>query len=314
MAACTDLAYRLISREYGLEFCFLEMVSADSLVRGVEKTGVKMKTVPEDRPLGAQLVGCNPEIMAEGAALIEQMGYDLLDLNLGCPVPKIAGKGAGSALLDQPETCRQIFKAVTQKVKKIPVTVKMRLGVADPSGRESVEIAKIAEECGLSAVAVHGRTREQRYTGKADYEAIRRVKDAVKIPVIGNGDVHKPEDAQRMIEVSGCDGVMIGRGGLGNPWLFKRVADALEGRDPGPEPAFEEKKRALLRHLELELQHRPEHMVVLFMRRIGTWYFKGTRGSVEFRNRINCAQSIAEVRMLIEEFREDIPESRSALV
>ena len=138
MAACTDLAYRLISREYGLEFCFLEMVSADCLVRGIEKTGEKMKTIPEDRPLGAQLVGCDPESMAEGAAIIESMGYDLLDLNLGCPVPKISGKGAGSALLDQPETCRQIFKAVVSKVKKIPVTVKMRLGITSTGSPCSV--------------------------------------------------------------------------------------------------------------------------------------------------------------------------------
>jgi len=303
MAACTDLAYRLISREYGLEFCFLEMVSADCLVRGIEKTGEKMKTIAEDRPLGAQLVGCDPNSMAEGAAIIESMGYDLLDLNLGCPVPKIAGKGAGSALLDQPETCRQIFKAVVSKVKKIPVTVKMRLGIADPTGKECIEIAKIAEECGLSAVAVHGRTRDQRYSGKADYEAIRRVKEAVNIPVFGNGDIYNCDDAKRMIEVSGCDGVMIGRGGLGNPWIFKRIADVLEGKDPGPEPSIEEKRQALLRHLELELMHRREQTVILYMRRIGTWYLKGFHGSVEFRHDMNRAQSIAEIRDLILNFK-----------
>ena len=307
MAACTDLAYRLLSREHGLEFCFLEMVSADSLVRESEATRELMKTVPEDKPLGAQLVGCQPETMGEAAAIIESMGYDLLDLNLGCPVPKVTGKGAGSALLARPEDCRQIFSAVTRRVKKIPVTVKTRLGVADPSGKEAAQIARIAEECGLSAVSVHGRTREQGYSGKADYHAIRRVKEAVLIPVIGNGDILSCEDAERMIAISGCDGVMIGRGGLGNPWIFKRVAERIVGKEPPPEPTGEEKKRALLRHLELELKYREERLVVLYMRRIAHWYFKSFPGVTEFRININAAQSIEEVRRLIQDFKIQAP-------
>ena len=302
MAACTDLAYRLLSREYGLEFCFLEMVSAEALVRENRGTHELMKTVPEDKPLGAQLVGCQPEVMGEAAAIIESMGYDLLDLNLGCPVPKVAGNGAGSALLAKPDDCRKIFSAVTKKIKKIPVTVKTRLGVSDASGKESAEVARIAEDCGLSAVAVHGRTREQGYSGKADYHAIRRVKESVNIPVIGNGDVLNAEDAKRMLEITGCDGVMIGRGGLGNPWIFKQVADTLAGKEPGPEPTGEEKKRALLRHMELELMHREERLVVLYMRRIAAWYFKGLPEAVEFRRNINTTQSINEVRKLIEDF------------
>ena len=314
MAACTDLAYRLLSREYGLEFCFLEMVSAESLVRENEATRDLMKTVPQDKPLGAQLVGCNPESMGEAAAMIEGMGYDLLDLNLGCPVPKVTGKGEGSALLERPEECREIFTAVTRNVTKIPVTVKTRLGVKDPSGKEAVRVAQIAEDSGLSAISVHGRTREQGYSGKADYEAIRRVKEAVKIPVIGNGDILNCEDARRMLQVSGCDGVMIGRGGLGNPWIFKQVADTIAGKVPAPEPSGEEKKQALLRHLALELEYREEQVVVFYMRRIAAWYFKGFAGVAEFRVNINTAQSIAEVRRLIEDFKtQDSLKNNSAI-
>ncbi|HTL70720.1 MAG TPA: tRNA dihydrouridine synthase DusB [Candidatus Eisenbacteria bacterium] len=303
MAACTDLAYRLVSREHGLEFCFLEMVSAEALVRENDGTAELMKTVPEDRPLGAQLVGCRAESMGRAAAMVEAMGYDLLDLNLGCPVPKIAGQGAGSALLARPDECRDIFTAVVKNVKKIPVTVKMRLGVSDGSGAEAARVAKIAEDCGVSAVSVHGRTRVQGYSGSADYHAIARVKQAVSIPVIGNGDVCSGEDARRMLGITGCDGVMIGRGGLGNPWIFKSVEAVLRGEAPLPEASPAEKKRALLRHFELELMHRDERTALFYMRRIACWYFKGLPGVAEFRGLINVSDSVEGVRGLIEDFR-----------
>ena len=304
MAACTDLAYRLISREYGLEFCFLEMVAAESLIRDNRATQELMKTVPEDKPLGAQLVGCRAEAMGEAAGMVESMGYDLLDLNLGCPVPKVAGKGAGSALLARPDECREIFTAVTKNVKKIPITVKMRLGVADPSGKEAAQVAKIAEDCGITAVSVHGRTRVQGYSGTADYHAIRKVKEAVKIPVIGNGDVLSGADAERMLNITGCDGVMIGRGGLGNPWIFKSVESVIAGKGALPEPSREEIKLALLRHLDLELEHRDERTVLVYMRRIAAWYFKGLPGVAEFRGKLNTTQTIQAVRDLILEFTD----------
>ncbi len=302
MAACTDLAYRLISREYGLEFCFLEMVAAESLIRDNRATQELMKTIPQDKPLGAQLVGCRAEAMGEAAGIVESLGYDLLDLNLGCPVPKVAGKGAGSALLARPDECRAIFTAVTKNVKKIPVTVKMRLGVSDASGNEAARVAKIAEECGITAVSVHGRTRVQGYSGSADHHAIRRVKEAVNIPVIGNGDVLNGHDAQRMLDITGCDGVMIGRGGLGNPWIFKSVENVIAGKGALPEPSSDDKKKALLRHMELELLYREERTVLVYMRRIAAWYFKGLAGAVEFRGKLNVTQTIPQIRELILNF------------
>lgn len=302
MAGCTDLAYRLVSREYGMEFCFLEMVSAEGLVRGNENTGELMKTCSGDKPVGAQIVGCRPEAMGEAARRIEDMGYDLLDINFGCPVPKIAGRGAGSALLARPLEARAIFENIVKNIKKIPVTVKMRLGVSDPSGQEAETIAKIAEESGVSAIAVHGRTRVQGYSGQANYEAIGRVKRAVKIPVFGNGDVENGEDAKRLLKISGCDGVMIGRGGLGNPWIFKSVESVLRGGEPLAEPSLEDKKKALLRHFELEVEFRGERSAVLHMRRIACWYFKNMPGVAEFRGAINRCLTAPELRGLIESF------------
>lgn len=308
MAGCTDLAFRLVAREYGMPFAFLEMVSADALVRENHKTSRLLKTVPEDKPLGAQLVGCNPEIMAEAAAMIEAMGFDLLDLNLGCPVPKVTGPGGGSALLAEPETAKQIFEKVVKSVKNIPVTVKMRKGFSDPSGNEAVRIARMAEDAGVSAVTIHGRTRTQGYSGIADWEAIGKVKKAVRIPVFGNGDVQSGDDAKRLIEVSGCDGVMIGRSGLGNPWIYRAI-DARLNEAPAPvEPTVADRKKAVLKHLELEVQNEGERVGVLKFRRIACWYFKNYIGAAEFRSKVNAAVTADEMRQILSEFNPpDIP-------
>ncbi len=302
MAGCTDLAFRLIGREYGMPFAFLEMVSADALTRKNARTLQLLKSTEKDRPLGAQLVGCNPDTMGEAAQIIEEMGFDLLDLNLGCPVPKVTAPGGGSALLREPETAKKIFESVVKNIKRIPVTAKMRKGFSDPSGNEAILIARMAEDAGLDAITVHGRTREQGYSGTADWEAIGRVKKSVKIPVIGNGDVNNAEDAKKLMAISGCDGVMIGRGGLGNPWLYQSITAALENSPEPSEPSFEEKKTAALKHLELEVQNDGEKIGVLKFRRIACWYFKEVRGVAQFRSAINALETADEMRKAILDF------------
>lgn len=315
MANCTDLPFRLIAREKGMRFAFLEMVSAQALVRDNRKTRKLLTTAPGDNPVGAQLVGCDPEVMAEAAVMVEDMGFSLVDLNLGCPVPKIVSPGGGSALLREPEKVRRIFSAIMRRLKRIPLTVKMRIGFTDPSGEEACTIARIAEEEGLSAVAVHGRTRSQGYTGQADYRAIRKVKEAVSIPVIGNGDVHDGASALRLMREAGVDGVMIGRGALGNPWIYREVEASLEAGKPvvPVQVTFEDRKMTLLKHLELEAQHDPE-TAHLQMRRVACWYFRDVPFVSQFRKMINTAPSLEAVRSLIKGFRwRDPSEGETAL-
>lgn len=297
------MAFRLVARARGMEFAFLEMISCESLVRQNAKALLLMKTNTKDRPVGCQLVGCNPETMGEAAAIVEEMGYDLIDINFGCPVPKITGPGGGSALLKEPQIARQIFKSMIRKVRRLPVTVKMRLGFADASGQEAETIAKIAEDEGLSAISVHGRTREQGYSGTADWKAIGRIKKAVRIPLFGNGDVQTGQDAVKLMEVSGCDGIMIGRGALGNPWIYREVEEALQGgAGTGAAPNLEDRKNAFLEHFELELATENPHIGLLKCRKIACWYFKGYPGAADLRGRINHCESADLLRQLIREF------------
>jgi len=305
MANCTDLPFRLIARAQGMRFAYLEMISAEGLIRDNAETLAMMQTIPEDWPIGAQIVGCDPAIMGEAAARIEAMGYALVDMNLGCPVPKIVAKGGGSQLLREPDLARAIFTRVVQSVKHVPVTVKMRLGYSDPTGDEAARIARIAQDSGVDAIAVHGRTREQGYSGTANYEAIGRVKQAVSIPVYGNGDVTDTASALRLREVSGCDGVMLGRGALGNPWVYRQIEAALTGGPPPPPPDILERKRVLLRHMALGYQYEDGQRYVGPLRRIVCWYFREVAGVRLFRDAVNRAQSVEEMRDLIEAFVPD---------
>lgn len=296
MAGCSDLAFRLISRKRGMQYCFLEMISANGLMHDSRASQELLKTVPEDKPLGAQLVGCEPDIMAAAAEYIEGMGFEHLDLNLGCPVRKVTSNGAGAALLHDRKTAEKIFLAVVKKIKNIPVTVKMRKGFKDDSGQEAVELSKIAEGSGLAAVTVHGRTQAQGYSGAADWNAIKMVKEVVKIPVLGNGDVLSVEDARRMKETTNCDGVMIGRGGLGNPWLFAEIRAALFGDIEYTAPTVAEKQQTVIEHMELEAKYEGEERAVFHMRRIGAWYIAGLPHAAFYRNELNRCSTLEQIK------------------
>ena len=300
MANCTDLPFRLIARSKGMQFAFLEMISSEALIRSTRETLRMMQTLPEEQPVGCQLVGCDAAVMGEAAATVEAMGFATVDMNLGCPVPKIVSNGGGSQLLREPDTARRIFTAVVRAVRRIPVTVKMRLGYRDASGAEAAHIARIAQDCGVDAIAVHGRTREQGYTGVADYEAIGRVKQAVSIPVFGNGDVVDGPSAVRLRRISGCDGVMVGRGALGNPWLYRELDAALADAPTPAPPTFEQRKATVLEHIALACRYDERPLGPL--RRVTCWYFRDLPGVKQFRDAVHRAQTVEEIRDLVAAF------------
>lgn len=299
MAGVTDMPFRLLCREMGAGMVCMEMVSAKAIYYNNKNTEELLAVHPEECPASLQLFGSDPKIVAEMAARIEERPFSVLDFNMGCPVPKVVNNGEGSALMENPELVEKLLTALVKAVQK-PVTVKIRKGF-DDSCVNAVEIAKIAESCGVAAVAVHGRTRAQYYSGRADWNIIRQVKEAVKIPVIGNGDVDSPEAAKAMLESTGCDGVMIGRAAQGNPWIFRETARFLEDGTLLPRPDRAEKKEIVLRHAALQREVKGEYTAVREMRKHLAWYTSGMPHSARFRGMINSMATMEELLAGVEE-------------
>ena len=297
MAGVTDLPFRVLCREQGAGCVVTEMVSAKAILYNNKNTRELLQIDPAERPAAVQLFGSEPDIMAEIAARLEEGPYDYIDVNMGCPVPKIVNNGEGSALMKNPERAKEVMTAMVKAVKK-PVTVKFRKGF-DDTCINAVEIAKIAESAGVAAVAVHGRTREQYYSGKADWNIIREVKKAVKIPVIGNGDVFTPQDAKRLVEETGCDGIMVARGAKGNPWIFKQITHYLETGELLPRPSVEELKAMILRHGQMMMEFKGELAGMREMRKHVAWYTAGYPNSAALRNEINSVATLEELTELI---------------
>lgn len=299
MAGITDKAFRLIARAHGCGLVYTEMVSAKALTYNNQKTRSLLDLTGEQPPIAVQLFGSEPEVMAEGASIAVQEGADIVDVNMGCPVPKIVRNGEGSALLADPGKACRIVRAIADAVN-VPVTVKMRIGW-DRSNIVATDLAKRLEEAGASAIAVHGRTRDQYYSGKADWNAIREVKKAVTVPVIGNGDIWVPADAARMLEETGCDAVMLGRGVLGNPWLVSNTLRFLNGEEPVM-VGEEQKIQAAIRHLDLAIELKGERAAVLEMRKHLAWYLKGLPHTAHLKESIFKAKTRAEITCLFEEY------------
>lgn len=299
MAGVTDLPYRVLCREQGCGLVCMEMVSAKAVLYNNRNTKELLQVDERERPVSLQLFGSDPHILSDIAARLEEGPYDIFDINMGCPVPKIVKNGEGSALMKDPALVEEILSAMVKAVKK-PVTVKIRKGFDDASVN-AVEIAKIAEACGVAAVAVHGRTREQFYSGKADWDIIRRVKEAVRIPVIGNGDVFTAEDAKRLVDTTGCDGIMVARGAKGNPWIFREITEYLDTGKKPERPSARELKEMILRHGRMMLEFKGELAGMREMRKHVSWYTAGYPNSAALRNDINMVSSMEELEALIKE-------------
>lgn len=300
MAGVTDLSFRLICKEMGCGMVYMEMVSSKGLYYEDRKTEGLLKIHPEEKPVALQIFGSDPNIMSKAAYMLNNRENAILDINMGCPTPKIVKNGDGSALMKDVKLAGEIVKAVVKESVK-PVTVKIRKGW-DENSVNAVELAKIIEENGAKAIAVHGRTREQFYSGKADWDIIRRVKEAVTIPVIGNGDVFTVEDGINLLEATKCDGIMIGRGSQGNPWLFKRLVQYMKTGELTSEPTAKERILMALKHMDLVITHKSEYIGIKEMRKHIAWYLKGLKGTASLRNKINTIGTKIEMENVLIEY------------
>lgn len=300
MAGVSDLPFRLLCHEAGAGMTCMEMISAKAIYYKSKATDELMRIDPDEGIVSLQLFGSDPKIMGDMAARIEERPFSILDINMGCPVPKVVNNGEGSALMKDPALAGKIISAVSSAISK-PVTVKIRKGF-DDEHVNAVRIARIAEESGAAAVAVHARTREQFYSGDADWDIIAKVKDAVSIPVIGNGDVDSYESAVRMMDTTGCDAVMIGRAAQGNPWIFAQCCAKSEGRE-WIRPSRDEVADMIIRHARMLIDCKGEYIGSREMRKHAAWYTKGYTGSSTLRGRLNEAQSLDDLERLMDDFR-----------
>ena len=297
MAGVTDLPFRLLCKEQGAGLLCMEMVSAKGIMYNNKNTKFLLTIDERERPVSLQLFGSDADIISEQAKRIEELPFDILDINMGCPVPKIVNNGDGSALMKNPLLAGEIIEKTARAIQK-PVTVKIRKGF-DEEHINAVEMAHIAQESGAAAIAVHGRTREQYYSGKADWEIIRKVKEAVKIPVIGNGDVWTPQDAIDMRKQTGCDGVMIGRGAQGNPWIFKQILHYEQSGELLEKPSPQEVTEMILRHAKMQMEFKGEYIGMREIRKHAAWYTAGYKNSAKRRGKINETETYEELKELL---------------
>ena len=302
MAGVTDLPFRTICKEKGCGMLYTEMINAKALCYDDENTKKMLRMDKDEHPVAVQIFGSDPEFMGKAAIIMNQYPNEILDINMGCPAPKVIKNGDGSALMRNPKLAAEVLTAVVKNSEK-PVTLKIRKGWDDESVN-AVEIAKIAEECGISALAIHGRTREQFYSGKADWDIIAEIKQAINIPVIGNGDVFEVEDAVNMLEKTKCDAIMIGRGAQGNPWIFNRINHYMKTGEILPEPTLEEKITTAIRHMNLAVAEHGDYVAVREMRKHIGWYLKGLKNSAKYRDQINKITDYKEVSAMLEEYMQ----------
>lgn len=305
MEDVTDLPFRLLCKEFGADIVYTEFISSDGLTRAARKSVSKLLISELERPVGIQIFGSNPDVMAEAARIAEDAGADFIDINAGCWVPKVASRGAGAGLMKDLKS----MEAIVQRVKKavtVPVTLKTRLGW-DSNSITIFQVADICAEAGLSALAIHARTRDQHHDGEANWEWIKKVKEVAKLPIIGNGDIKDAADAIAMFELTKCDGVMIARGAINNPWIFRQVKSLMNGESP-TRPSLEERINVCLRHLEMEVEMKGERRGILEFRKYYHGYFHGLRNASILRSKLLRLESLAEIRETLNSATSIIPD------